>query len=100
MKARNSKSVYRVVLVSVFALAVMLLLTPELGAQEGDSESHAGRLEGTWRLQVTVRDCQTGAAQRTFPALFTFAKGGTLTETTAGQSPALSSPGHGVWRPT
>ena len=100
MKSRNSKSVYRVVLVSVFALAVMLLLTPELGAQEGDSESHAGRLEGTWRLQVTVRDCQTGAAQRTFPALFAFAKGGILTFTTAGQSPALSTPGYGVWRHT
>ena len=97
MKSRNSKSVYRVVLVSVFALAVMLLLTPELGAQAGDSESHAGRLEGTWRLQVTVRDCQTGAAQRTFPALFAFAKGGILTFTTAGQPPAVATPGYGVW---
>ena len=63
-------------LVPVFALAVMLLLTSGLGAQEGNSESQAGRLEGTWRVQLTVRDCQTGAVQRTFPALFAFAKGG------------------------
>jgi hypothetical protein len=93
---RNSKAVY-----AVFALAVMLLLTSGLGAQEGNnSESQAGRLEGTWRLQITVRDCQSGAAQRTFPAVFAFAKGGTLTETSAGVPPALSTPGYGVWRHT
>jgi hypothetical protein len=51
-------------------------------------------------VQVTVRDCQTGQAQRTFPALFAFAKGGTLTATTAGQLPSLSTPNLGVWRHT
>jgi hypothetical protein len=69
-------------------------------AQSNDAQSQAGRLQGAWRLQVTVRDCQTGAALRTFPALFTFAKGGTLTVTTAGQLPSLSTPGLGVWRHT
>ena len=97
---RNSKAVYGMNLVPVIALAVMLLLTSGLGAQEGNSESQAGRLEGMWRLQITVRDCQTGAAQRTFPALFAFAKEGTLTFTTAGLPPALSTPGYGVWRHT
>jgi hypothetical protein len=51
-------------------------------------------------VQVSVRDCQTGAVLRAFPALFAFAKGGTLTEATAGQSPALFTPGFGVWRHT
>ena len=97
MKLGNSKSAYGVVLLLVFALAVMLVLTSRTSAQAGDSESQASRLEGTWRVQLTVRDCRTGAALRTFPALFTFAKGGTLTETTAGQSPALNTPGLGVW---
>jgi hypothetical protein len=73
------------------------LLTVRAPAQ--DNGSHSG-LEGAWRLQVTVRDCQTGQALRTFPALFTFAKGGTLTVTTAGQLPSLSTPGLGVWRHT
>jgi hypothetical protein len=68
-------------------------------AQSGDGGSHNG-LQGAWRLQVTVRDCQTGAVLRTFPALFAFAKGGTVTNTTAGQSPALFTPGFGVWRHT
>ena len=97
MKFGNSKSVYGVVLVSVFALAVMLFLTSGLGAKAGQSESQAGQLEGTWRVQLTVRNCQTGAELRTFPSLFTFAKGGTLTATTAGQSPALFTPNLGVW---
>jgi hypothetical protein len=55
-------------------------------------------LEGTWRAQLTVSDCQTGVALRTFPAVFAFAKGGTLTVTTAGQLPSLSTPGLGVWK--
>jgi hypothetical protein len=99
-KMRKSKAVYGMDLVPVFALAVMLLLTTGLGAQEGNSESQAGQLEGMWRLQITVRDCGTDAALRTFPALFAFSKGGILTETSAGVSPALSTPGYGVWRHT
>jgi hypothetical protein len=47
---------------------------------------------------VTVSDCETGAVLRTFPALFAFAKGGTVTNTTAGQFPALFTPGFGVWQ--
>jgi hypothetical protein len=68
-------------------------------AQSEDAPSH-NSLEGTWSVQVTVRDCQTGAVLKTFPALFAFAKGGTVTNTTAGQSPALFTPGFGVWRHT
>jgi hypothetical protein len=64
---------------------------------EGD-ESQNG-LQGTWHLQLTVRDCQTGQVLRPpFPALFTFNKGGTLAATTAGQLPSLFTPALGVWR--
>jgi hypothetical protein len=76
----------------------MLLLVFGLTAMA--QSVHAGSqngLEGTWRAQVTVRNCQTGVALRTFPALFAFAKGGTVTFTTAGQLPSLSTPGLGVW---
>jgi hypothetical protein len=100
-KMRNSKAVYGMYLVPVFALAVTLLLTPSgLGAQEGNSESQAGRLEGMWRLQITVKDCTTGAVQRTFPALFAFSKGGILTAITAGLPSASTTPDYGVWRHT
>jgi hypothetical protein len=63
-----------------------------------DNDGSDNGLEGTWRVQVTVRNCQTGEAQRTFPALFTFVKGGTLSATTAGQPPALSTTTLGVWQ--
>lgn len=68
-------------------------------AQSEGAESENG-LQGTWRVQLTVRDCQTGQALRTFPALFAFAKGGTVTFTTAGQFPAIATPGVGIWRHT
>ena len=37
---------------------------------------------------------------RTFPAIFAYAKGGTLTVTTAGQPPSLNTAGLGVWNHT
>jgi hypothetical protein len=87
--------------ISIVAMVVCGLLAAGASAlaRSDNAGSHNG-LQGAWRLQVTVRDCQTGEAQRTFPALFTFATGGTLTVTTAGQPPSLSTPGLGVWRHT
>ena len=59
-------------------------------ARAQDSWSDKG-LEGGWRLQVTVRDCITGQPLRpTFPAVFTFAKGGAATGITGGQLPPYS----------
>jgi hypothetical protein len=86
---------------AALVLAGMLFLGSGLSAM-AQSEGVPSRngLEGTWNVQVTVLDCQTGAVLRTFPALFAFAKGGTVTNTTAGQSPALFTPGFGVWRHT
>jgi hypothetical protein len=86
---------------AALVLAGMLVLGSGLTvrARAQDAGSHNG-LDGTWRVQLTVRNCQTGEVQRTFPALFTFAKGGTLTEATAGLPPALRTSGHGVWRHT
>jgi hypothetical protein len=66
-------------------------------AQSENAGSPKG-LEGTWRAQVTVTDCQNpNVVLRTFPAKFSYAKGGTLTVTTAGQLPSLSTAGLGVW---
>jgi hypothetical protein len=81
---------------------LVLMSGPTAKAQSEGAGSHQGHqgLQGAWRLQVTVRDCQTGQVQRTFPALATFAKGGTLTLTTAGQIPALFTTQLGVWRHT
>lgn len=96
MTSRNLKRLAAFGGTAALFLVGMLLLGSGLKVR-AQSESQAGSLQGTWRVQLTVRDCQTGTELRTFPVLFTFAKGGTLTATTAGQSPALFTPNLGVW---
>jgi hypothetical protein len=87
--------------IAALVLTGMLVLASGFTARaQSDGARPHHCLQGTWRVQVTVRDCQTGAVQRTFPTLFAFAKGGTVTNTTAGQPPALFTPGFGVWRHT
>jgi hypothetical protein len=86
------------------ALVLAGVLVPGFGltamARAQDSGSDKG-LEGGWRLQVTVRDCITGQPLRpTFPAVFTFARGGAATGITGGQPPSLFTPQSGVWRHT
>lgn len=101
MTSRNLKRFAASRGTAALVLAGMLVLGFGLPtrAQSQNAGSHNG-LQGTWRVQVTVRDCQTGVAQRAFPAVLAFAKGGTLTVTTAGQLPSLSTTGLGVWRHT
>jgi len=101
MKSRNVKRFATSGGTAALVLAAMFFLGSGLTARahsEGDGSDNG--LEGAWRVQVTVRDCTTRQELRTFPALFTFAKGGTLTATTAGQLPSLSTPPLGVWRHT
>jgi hypothetical protein len=52
------------------------------------------------RTVITGRNCQTGDPLGSGPGLFTFNKGGTMSECGIGpgESPALRSPGHGVWQ--
>ena len=95
MKTRIYSSVVGAVLLSAAALAGSVLLT---SADEAAAGKAARKLEGTWSVQVTIHDCQSGQEIRSFPALLTFAQGGTLTETTAGFPPAARTPGHGFWR--
>lgn len=96
MTSRNLKHFAAFGATAALVLAGMLVLESGLKAR-AQSQSQAGRIEGTWRVQLTVRNCQTGQPLRTFPALFIFGNGGTLSFTTAGQPPAVSTPGVGVW---
>jgi hypothetical protein len=78
------------------ALAISLLTM--FATQKAFSEQGGGgRLEGTWNVQVTLRNCQTGAEIRTFPELTTFMFGGTMIDSTSGIPQALKTPGEGVW---
>jgi hypothetical protein len=53
---------------------------------------------GTWTLQVTLVNCQTGdpVSNVTFPALNTFLAEGSMLSDPA-SNPALQRTGHGVW---
>jgi hypothetical protein len=68
-------------------------------SSSGSSKGKAGTIQGTWRTVVTPRNCQTDAPFPSLAGLFTFNEGGTMAEygIGPGSSPALRSPGHGVW---
>ena len=82
------------------ALATALLVGPKTNLRAQSEQGASGKgLEGTWLVEVTLRDCNTGAALGSrFRSLLSFARGGTMTETTARLSPAVRGPGHGVWQ--
>jgi hypothetical protein len=87
----------------VFTGIFVLSLAEAASAQTEDWDFAARRLEGSWTVQVTQRDCQTGdAIGAPFFSLLTFARGGTLVESTVNPMffPAVRGPGHGVWSHT
>jgi hypothetical protein len=68
------------------------------GSNEGQSAGDGRTLEGTWRVEITLRNCVTGQpVQNPFPALASFARGGTVTTADGGLSPAVRGTGLGVW---
>jgi hypothetical protein len=95
---------------AIFALAIAAHLSASAQTLAGEAENDAQKqevssaardrsrkLEGSWNIQVTGRNCQTGEAIRTFPSMFTFMRGGTMTEWGSGNPPATRGLGHGVW---
>jgi hypothetical protein len=80
------------------ALAGTLVVTSSRTAIAQSRESASG-LDGTWIVQVTLRDCGTGAPRGSFTSLVTFHRGGTLSESTASLAFAIGQrpPGHGTW---
>jgi hypothetical protein len=64
------------------------------------SDDHERTIIGVWQVAVTSVDCQTGDVVRSIPGLWTFHKGGTMSEyaSAPGLSPALRGSGHGVWQ--
>lgn len=80
------------------ALVVCLsaMFTLAWGSANGRG-GRGGKLEGTWDVRVTIRNCQTGAEIRSFASVTTFMFGGTMIDSTSGMPQALRTPGHGVW---
>jgi hypothetical protein len=57
-------------------------------------------IEGVWRVTRHGVICQTGQEVVTFPAIMTFARGGTITgdAVAPGGTPAQGTSEHGLWR--
>ena len=70
----------------------LLAVTPPLRAQ-------GATVEGTWLVQVTLRNCATEAPMGTFSSLVTFGRDGNITESAGSTAfaPGQRSPGHGEW---
>jgi hypothetical protein len=90
-------------------LSALIMAAPSHAAVDLDKESSSKgprgttrTLTGAWRTVVTPESCQTGEQFTPLSGLFTFNEGGTMAEfgIGPGQSPALRSPGHGVWAKT
>jgi hypothetical protein len=88
------------------ALSALVMTLPASAAfdLQNPSSSKSSRdnprtITGAWRTVVTPENCQTGEPFTPLAGLFTFNDGGTMSEfgIGPGQSPALRSPGHGVW---
>lgn len=97
---KMKSSVVKIIGGMVLAVLVISTLTLGLVSAQGESKSQnhgGGRLEGTWDVQVTIRNCNTGAVIRTFPSIGTFMFGGTMLDSTSGIPQALKTPGHGGW---
>lgn len=82
---------------SLVLVAALALAVGPAGAQQAGS-AEAGKIVGTWLDNVSAYDCQTGVPLFSFPALTSFARGGTLSSAPGAPGPALRSPGLGTWR--
>ncbi len=86
------------------ALLMTVFAQVWVSAQENNNEllrnengGNERSLVGSWDVQVTIRDCQTGTVLFGFPATMTYDQGGTMQQTDLGGPGLVRLPGHGVW---
>jgi hypothetical protein len=97
----NLKGIQSTTAIVMLAACITPLHATARTQDENDRHAAGRGLEGTWSVQVTQHDCSTGAPLGVpFLSLLTFARGGTMTETTSNPLfyPAVRGPGHGVWQ--
>ena len=82
--------------------ALVMGLAQASSAAENEMDRASKTLEGTWRMEVTTRNCTTGVPLLSFRAYLTFGRGGTMTGTTSAPlyKPGQRTGDHGVWRRT
>lgn len=100
MKKKFLKTSTYIVLATMLGLTAAYALRSERAIAQGDSPG--GKLEGTWRADVTVTNC-AGVPIRTFQSLITYVppatptvSGGSVLEQS--NSTFFRSGGQGIWR--
>lgn len=88
-----------------FVIVALALVGAFLQTFWGDAAARSNRqdtLQGTWRVQLNPRNCETGAPIPSFSVLLSFAQGGALTEAMNAQAflPGQRTTGLGVWSHT
>ena len=96
MKSQSLKAIGVSLAILMLAVFAQVWVSAKESSEPLQNDSEQG-LVGSWNVQVTIRDCQTGAALVNFPAMITFNQGGTMQETANDAAPLLRLPGHGVW---
>lgn len=90
-------SLKTVALVASAAAATTLLIQACGGSAEAQTATDAANaIEGVWESTVTIKDCTSGAVQRTFKGETLFHRGGTLTADNSLPVPSRST-SLGVW---
>lgn len=101
MNSRTRKWIIGAALPPVLTVAALAVSAQGGHASSGRQSDGPSSLVGTWNVQVTVRNCQTGAPLgNAFPTMASFADGGTMSSVDTGFNPALRSPSLGVWHHT
>lgn len=83
----------------VHVFGALLAMTPAYSLHAQSEQASTG-LVGTWWVQVTQYDCANPSVTRPpFVSLLAFARGGTMSETTANAAlqPGQRSSGYGTW---
>jgi hypothetical protein len=102
MNLKKCTAVVPCALISALIITASIASAQDVPSQQpsATSAAHERTIQGVWRTVVTPRNCQTGQTFPSLQGLFTFTQGGTMSEygIGPGSSPALRSPGHGVWQ--
>lgn len=97
MTSKISQRFATFVRMAAIALAAVLVLGAGFTAA---AQAEDATLQGTWRVQVTLYNCQTGQKAPPFGSILSFNRGGTLIGITSNAAfqPGQRTSDHGSWR--
>ena len=100
MNRKNPTLIIALAVITALTMTAFIVSGKDIQVTQSSAKASERTIAGVWRTVVTARNCQTGDPLGSIPGLFTFNEGGTMAEygIGPGSSPALRSPGHGVWQ--